>query len=100
MRCGANVDANDVDNHWLRNLDFEDKFGAHPFVSICAKAVYQMTGRVSLFFAGNFDQYFRRKGGYDGIRHVDQAAEVGSYKDGAGMDLYALTLAAGFKLTF
>ncbi|UWU25728.1 omptin family outer membrane protease (plasmid) [Rhizobium sp. CB3060] len=100
LRCGADVDANDIDNHWLRNVDFEEKFGAHPFVSIGAKAVYQLTGRVSLFFAGNFDQYFRRKGDTTEYDMSTSPPEVGSYKDGAGMDLYALTLAAGFKLTF
>ncbi|MDL2408260.1 omptin family outer membrane protease [Rhizobium calliandrae] len=100
LRGGVSVHARDIGKYWFRNLYFEEEFDAQPSVSVGAKAVYQVTGRVNLFLAGNFDRYFRRKGDMREYYMSTRPREVGFFKDSAGMDLYALTLSAGFKLTF
>lgn len=102
LRSGFTVDASAVDHHWLREegrgLRFEDDFFTVPFISAGAKIDYQMTDRASVFLAGNVDKYFRNKG-YKTAYSI-ATGEQGAHKDSAGMDFYALTLSAGFKLTF
>ncbi|EHK55651.1 outer membrane protease [Mesorhizobium alhagi CCNWXJ12-2] len=99
LRGGLTVDASDVDHHWMRDLRFEEDFGTIPFISVGAKADYRMTERASLFLAGNFDKYFREKGDttmYD----IPTGAQGPTFEDGAGMDFYAFTISAGFKVAF
>ncbi|UVK35564.1 omptin family outer membrane protease (plasmid) [Mesorhizobium sp. AR10] len=96
LRGGLTIDANDIDHHWTgKPRLFEDAFGVIPFISVGAKADFQMTERASLFLAGNFDKYFRQKGDT-----TMWGAESAIFKDGAGMEFYAFTVSAGFKLTF
>ncbi len=99
LRGGFSVDASDIDHHWPAVL-YKEAFGTQPFVLVGARADYQVNDRVSLFLAGNFDKYFREKG--DVTRYDRSMKPVGAnfYKKAAGMDLYAFTLSAGFKLTF
>ncbi|GLS32618.1 plasminogen activator [Mesorhizobium albiziae] len=99
LRGGFTVDASDVDHHWLRSLRFEDDFDIVPFISVGARADYQMTERASLFLAGNFDKYFREKGDTT-LDDIATGAQVAAFEDSVGMDFYAVTLSAGFKLTF
>ncbi|WFU51787.1 omptin family outer membrane protease [Sinorhizobium terangae] len=98
LRGGLVIDASDIDDHWLRTMHSKGEFGTEPFVSFGAKADYQVTDRVNLFLAGNFDKYFRKKGDWTIDKSKDTA--TGIYKNRTGMDLQAFTISAGFKLTF
>ncbi|WP_331375562.1 omptin family outer membrane protease [Sinorhizobium chiapasense] len=98
LRGGLGIDESEIDDHWLRTMHSKGEFGTEPFVSFGAKANYQVTDRVNLFLAGNFDKYFREKGDMTVDKSKDTA--TGIYKNLAGMDLQALTISAGFKLTF
>ncbi|PBB40852.1 hypothetical protein CK222_26190 [Mesorhizobium sp. WSM3866] len=62
LRSGFTVDASAVDDHWRRELRFEDDFFTVPFISAGAKIDYQMTERASVFLAANGDKHFRKKG--------------------------------------
>lgn len=97
IRGGLTIDASDVDHHWPDTV-YEDDFRPIPFFSGGAKADYQMTERASLFLAGDLDKYFRKKG--DATMYNFKTGKQRTYKDGAGMDFYAFTMSAGFKLTF
>lgn len=79
---------------------YEEDFRTIPFISLGAKAGYQITERASLFLAGNFDENFRAKGDMTVYDIPTGARSSTTFKDGAGMDFYAFTMSAGFKLTF
>ncbi|WP_331375637.1 omptin family outer membrane protease [Sinorhizobium chiapasense] len=100
LRGGLSVDASDVDNHWHRKVLFKEEFSALLFVSVGAKAIYQVTDRVSFFFAGNFDKYFREIAEATEYDRSTSSPRVDVGKDVAGMDLYAFTLSTGFKFKF
>ncbi|QND62000.1 omptin family outer membrane protease [Mesorhizobium huakuii] len=98
LRSGFTVDASDVDHHWVRGLRFEADLDTVPFISVGAKTGYQMTDRASFFLAGNFDKYFHEKG--DRAVYDIATGKRGTEEFVAGIDFYALTLSASFKLTF
>ena len=99
VRGGLTIDASDTDYHWLRNIRFEEKYGAIPFVSLAAKADYALNDRAGIFVAGNFDNYFRKTGDTSMYRIVD--GERGpTMTGGAGMSFRATTVSAGLKMSF
>ncbi|UVK48974.1 omptin family outer membrane protease (plasmid) [Mesorhizobium sp. AR07] len=98
LRGGLTIDASDIDHHWPRTV-YEEDFRTIPFISVGAKADYQITERASLFLGGNFDKYFREKGDTI-IYNINKNAQRKTVPNGAGMDFYALTMSVGFKLTF
>lgn len=99
-RAGVTIGATDTDHHWMRDLRFEEKYGAIPFVSLGAEAAYQITESTQITLGVDFERFFRKKGEtkmYD----IPTGIQVGGpFEDGAGMDFQSVTLSAGLKVAF
>ncbi|WP_027038423.1 omptin family outer membrane protease [Mesorhizobium ciceri] len=99
VRGGLSINARAIDLHWPSRVGQYD-FRTNPFISVGAKADYRISDRASLFLTGNFDEYFRDKGDTTSYELSKGAQSSMTFKDSAGLDFYALTMSAGFKLTF
>lgn len=99
-RGGLTMRSKAIDHHWMRDLRFDDKYSAVPFVSLGAQVEYAFNASASVFLGGSFDQYFHRKGDttmYD----IPTGLEVGGpVVDGAGMKFRAATVSGGLKIAF
>ncbi|MEI9412270.1 omptin family outer membrane protease [Mesorhizobium salmacidum] len=96
LRGGRMVNPEADDYHWLRGLLFEDRFSSIDFISLGAKANYQVTESVSIFLAADVDSYLRERG--DVTASGAKGARL--HKGAAGMDFYAVTTSVGFKFKF
>ncbi|WP_245269030.1 omptin family outer membrane protease [Mesorhizobium sp. WSM2561] len=95
LRGGRMVHPEADDYHWGGGL-FEDRFSSIDFISLGAKANYQVAESVSIFFAADFDRYLRERG--DTTTFDAEGAQLD--KGSAGMDFYAVTTSVGFKFKF
>ena len=99
-RGGLTLDSQGIDHHWMRDLRFIDRYDAIPFMSLGAQVDYAFGNGSSVFLAGNFDNYFHKKGDTS-IYDIPTGAQVaGPLVDGGGMSFRALTLSGGFKMAF
>lgn len=99
LRGGVTFNASDTDHHWMRDLRFEEDFSSTPFVSIGAKVDYALSTRMSIYLAGNFDKYFRKKGDTS-MYNIPSGALIATFPDGAGMDFQSTSLTIGAKVAF
>lgn len=98
VRGGLACRADDEDHHWMRNLRFVEKFENTPFFSVGARAGYAVSERVSLFFAGNFEQYFHRTG--DTELYNMKTGQEAFFPDSAGMKFRSFSVSGGLKYQF
>src|SRR5690606_41940082 len=99
-RGGVANRATDADRQWARDLRFEERYGAMPFVTAAARVDYAFDDRTSVFLGGEFQQYFHAIGDstmYD-IPTGDQLGPTSP--DSAGMTLRAISVSAGFRMKF
>lgn len=100
VRGGLTVGATDTDHHWMRNLRFEEKYGAIPFVILGAEGSYRVTERTQLTIGADFERFFRKKGSTQLYDISSGVAKGGALDDAAGMDFQSITLSAGLKVAF
>lgn len=98
-RGGVSIRATDTDHHWRRNLRFEDRYGAIPFVSAAARVDYAVNDKASLFLGGDYDQYFAAIGDTATYDIATGAAGSTSVKS-AGMTLRTIGVSGGFRMKF
>jgi len=99
VRGGVAIGATDTDYHWLRDLRFEERYGAIPFASVTARVEYAFNPGSSLFLSGSLDQYFHALG--DSTTYAISTGAPGSTSpNAAGMTLRAITVTAGLKARF
>ncbi|MDR0253935.1 MAG: omptin family outer membrane protease [Brucellaceae bacterium] len=98
VRGGLAFRADDEDHHWRRDLRFVEKFKNTPFLSLGTRADYAVSERVSLFFAGNFEQYFHRTG--DTELYNMKTGQDAFFPNGAGMKFRSFSVSGGFKYQF
>jgi outer membrane protease len=99
VRGGFTFNASDTDHHWMRDLRFEEDYSAIPFVSLGAQVDYAVTESASVFLAGNYDHYFKKKGDTT-IYDIPTGTEGPTFQDGAGMKFSSFTISAGVKIAF
>jgi outer membrane protease len=99
LRGGVAVNASDTDHHWMRDIRFEEEYGAIPFLSVGANANYNWNDRTSFFLAGNFEKYFRRTGD-SSLYDISSGSKGPKFNDGAGMDFVSATISVGAKISF
>lgn len=100
VRGGLTVGATDTDHHWLRNLRFEEKYRAIPFVVLGAEGSYRVSERTQLTIGADFERFFRKKGRSQEYAIDSGLATGGPFDDAVGMDFQSMTLSAGLKVAF
>lgn len=98
-KAGVTLGAQAIDNHWLRDLRFEDHFYPAPVLAASAGAEYDLSQKMSVFLKGTVDKVFVQRGDTD-----EFTISTGAYKrttaNSSGADLLAGTLTAGVKGSF
>ncbi|OLP58770.1 hypothetical protein BJF93_16775 [Xaviernesmea oryzae] len=95
---GMSLGINDIDDHWARQLRFEDKMAPAPVAMLGLTADYALTERVSLSLSGDFETVARRRGSTD-ITDM-KTGEQFFDSDTAGASFHSLSLSAGLKARF
>lgn len=98
-RGGVSIKATDTDHHWMRDLRFEETYGAIPFASAALQVDYAVNDKASLFLGGSYEQHFHAIGDsttYD----IDSGAQGSTSVDSAGMTLRAISVSGGFRMAF
>jgi len=98
-RGGVSIKATDTDHHWMRDLRFEETYGAIPFVSAAARVDYAVNDQASLFLGGDYEQYFHAVGDTT-VYSIASGAQGPTYTKGAGMTLKAISVSGGFRMKF
>lgn len=99
LRGGMTVGATDTDHHWLRDLRFEDKYGAISFLSLGARVDYSVLSETRVFLAANYDKYFRKVGNSD-FYDINTGEHLGGEKKSAGAKFEAFTVSSGVRIAF
>jgi outer membrane protease len=98
-RGGVSIRATDTDHHWARDLRFEERYGAIPFVTAAARVDYAFNDRTSVFLGGDFQQYFHAVGDST-IYDIPTGAQGPTSMQAAGMTLRAISVSGGFRMKF
>jgi outer membrane protease len=99
LRGGVSIGATDTDHHWLRDLRFEERYGAIPFAAAAARLDYAVRDNVSLFLSGNFERYFQTTGDTT-VFDIPSGVQLATFQNGAAMALRTITVSAGLKAKF
>ncbi|MGU3399206.1 omptin family outer membrane protease [Brucellaceae bacterium D45D] len=97
-RVGATFSAKDIDNHWLRDLRFTEKFEARPFIDTQLEVAYAFTPRTNVYLSAGYEEYFRMKG--DAFIDDRSTGQTSFSANSAGTGLRSFTLGAGLKVAF
>lgn len=98
-RGGVSIKATDTDHHWMRDLRFEDKYGAIPFMTAAARVDYAVNDKASLFLGGDYEQFFHAFGDTT-IYSIASGAQGPTSVKAAGMTLRAISVSGGFRMSF
>ncbi|MCO6186485.1 omptin family outer membrane protease [Rhizobium sp. L1K21] len=98
LRGGFTVGAGDIDNHWLRNLRFEDKYRIAPVLEVEASAAYRFSNRISAFASAGFEKIFRAYG--DITQTNTSTGSSQTYAGAAGGDYQSIGVSFGLKGQF
>lgn len=97
-RVGVTVSGKDVDDHWLRNLRFNETFDSAPYFELQANTSYSFNEQTSLYVTAGFEKHLKMRGDTQTFDHSDNT--VSFVPDGAGASLQAATVSAGLKVKF
>jgi outer membrane protease len=89
--AGLAVGAQDIDDHWLRDLRFYDYFDLAPVITLGARGTYAATDRLALTAGASFQQVFTVRGDSVEIDGNDRVENP----DSAGADFRAVTVTLG-----
>lgn len=99
LRGGVSIRASDTDHHWMRDLRFEERYGAIPFTTAAARVDYAFNDSATIFLAGNYEQYFHAIGDMT-MYAISSGAQGPTLQNAAGMGLRAITVSGGLKAKF
>jgi omptin len=98
LRGGIAIDADDIDDHWARNLRFHDHMKTTPTVSIASSINYTVWNNASLYLGGSFDKIFRVRADTASINTVTGVQHW--QRNDAGADYRAATVSFGLRGQF
>ncbi len=98
-QAGLTVGGRAIDDHWKRDIHFEDFFHPAPLLAATAGAEYGVSDKVSVFVKGTVDKVFLQRGNTD-YYEISTGAYTGTSYDLTGAELLSGTLTAGVKGAF
>ncbi|WP_421762076.1 omptin family outer membrane protease [Devosia sp.] len=98
LQAGLTFGASDIDNHWMRDLVFDDTLGSAPMVALEANAGYALDEKTSLFVTGTYDKIFTGRGDTTATDTVTDDSDT--ELDVAGGDFGAASISVGIKGSF
>lgn len=98
IHTGLTFGADDIDNHWRRDLRFEDSLRSAPMLAIEASAAYAIADETNLFVTGTFDKIFTARGDTVVIDTINELSDTDL--DVAGGDFASAGISMGIKGTF
>ena len=98
VQAGLTFGASDIDNHWMRDLVFDDTLGSAPMVALEANAAYALDERTSLFVTGTYDKIFTARGDTTATDTITDDSDT--ELDVAGGDFGAASISVGIKGSF
>lgn len=96
---GVSIEAGDQDNHWQRDLYFEEDFDPAPYVSLQARVAWPIGPSASLFLGTRYERHFIMKGGTTTTDTTTGEVEF-TGGDAAGASFEALRIDAGLTVGF
>lgn len=96
---GVSFEASDQDNHWQRDLYFEEDFGPAPYMSLQARAAWPIAPGAALFLGTRYERHFLMKGSSSMTDTTTGETQV-TGGDAAGASFEALQVNAGLTLRF
>ncbi|MBK4216260.1 omptin family outer membrane protease [Paracoccus caeni] len=99
LRAGISPSPQERDHHWLRDLRFDNDYGAMAYASIAGQVDYQIADRFTVFASAGYQKFFEDRGDayYTTIEH---GQDLGYAPGAAGADLSAMTVAFGVSGRF
>ncbi len=96
---GITLEGRDVDDHWNRNLRFEENFDPAPYLGLAARLDVPIGPGADLFLGGRYQRHFLMKGT---TTITDSGSGEVEFLDGdaAGASFSALTFDAGLRVRF
>jgi omptin len=97
-KIGVTSGINDIDNHWVRELRFDDRMNPAPVALLSAEMTYALTDRSALYLGADFENVFR-KGGDTSV--IDRSTgDTERFEDSAGASFRSLQLSFGLNGRF
>lgn len=98
LRAGISIEPRDVDNHWLRDLRYDESFDSAPFAQIRIGAKRQLENGVSIFADASYQKYFEERG--DTQISDTATGEIENLNNLAGADMSVTTINVGVSRDF
>lgn len=98
LQGGVTVRGRDIDDHWVRNLRFYDRFEAAPSLAVSGSVDYAVWHNASVFLKGSLEQIFRADGDTEMVDTTTGTRTI--FRDGAGGDFRSMTVSLGLKGRF
>jgi outer membrane protease len=99
LRGGITAFASATDNHWMRDLLFEDQFRVAPTFTAGLDLNYALGPMAEIFIAGRYDRAFTMRGRTE-VFNTNTGALVSANDDAAGGDLQSVEITTGLKGRF
>jgi omptin len=98
VQGGLAVDADDIDDHWVRNLRFYDYFNTTPTLAVSSSVNYAVWNNAALYLSGSLDNMFRVRGDTKMV-NTNNGKERWFY-NGAGGSYRSATISFGLRGNF
>ena len=98
IKGGLTTGINDQDDHWLTGTRFFGDMKVAPVLMLNVAVDYQLTDTASFYIAGNFENFFRRKGDLNSTETASGTATL--YRNAAGASLRTMSFQMGLRARF
>lgn len=98
IRVGATVNGRDIDNHYLRNLRFDESFDTTGYLGLGARIDFQPGKRGNWYASVELERTFHSVG--DAKVTNTETGETDFAARAAGLDLSTARVAVGYSLSF
>ncbi|MDO5657434.1 MAG: omptin family outer membrane protease [Paracoccus sp. (in: a-proteobacteria)] len=99
LRGGFAVNAQSTDNHWQRDLRFEERAGVMPYIGAALRGDYALNDVSAIYVGVEYAQHFNTKTDVT-VYDEPTGARLVRVNDGGGMDLRRIGVEAGAVLRF
>lgn len=98
IKGGMTLGIDDQDDHWLTETRVFGSMKPAPVLMLNAAVDFQLTDTASLYFSGNLENVFRKRGDMNSIDTTSGNATL--YKSAAGASIKTISLQMGFRARF
>lgn len=98
IKGGVTLGIDDQDDHWLTETRVFGSMKPAPVLMLNAAVDFQLTDTASLYFSGNLENVFRKRGDMNSIDTTSGNATL--YKNAAGTSIKTISIQMGFRARF